>query len=144
MQIATARPVGRLAAAALLATVGLAAPGCIHVTCGFDDSPDRFEVDGPGVIYATTGAWPRWNGNLIELGLLNEAERDGEFFSLDVWPLVGVGVGVVGARVRVLMLEIGAGTLFHDPLPLPSRYGWSEPEPKPAPAPEESKGKRAD
>ncbi len=119
------RPVRRLLAP--LAALACAAPGCVHMSAGFEQSPDRFEIDGPGVIYATADAWPRWNGNLIELGLLTESERDGELLSLDVWPLFGFGVGIVGARVRVLMLEFGAATLFHDPLPLPSRYGWDDP-----------------
>ncbi|MSR46295.1 MAG: hypothetical protein EXS13_04415 [Planctomycetes bacterium] len=121
----------RLTAFALLAGAFLPV-GC-RVTAGVDENPDRIEVDGPGVIYATADAWPRWNGNVFELGLFNEAERDGEFLSLDVWPIAGVGFGFLGVRARLLMLEVGAATFCHDPLPLPSRYGWSD-----EPAAEES------
>ena len=113
----------RLTALALLAGAFLPV-GC-RVTAGVDENPDRIEIDGPGVIYATADAWPRWNGNVIEIGLFNEAERDGEFLSLDVWPIAGVGFGFFGVRARLLMLEVGAATLCHDPLPLPSRYGWN-------------------
>ena len=150
MSSASRRPAARRLSARLLAplaALSLAAPGCIHVSAGFEEGPDRFEIDGPGVIYATADAWPRWNGNLLELGLFNQSERDGELVSLDLWPLFGVGVGVVGARVRVLMFEFGAATLFHDPLPLPARYGWDEPAApagESAPAPNETERVDAD
>ena len=120
----------RIAALAPLLSALITA-GC-RMDAGFDDHPDRFEIDGPGVIYATASAWPRWNGNVVELGLFDEAERNDEFLSFDLWPLVGVGVGFVGARVRVLMFEVGAATLCYDPLPLPSRYGWNAPATPPA------------
>lgn len=111
--------------------LGLLAVAALPIGCRIDAGaardPDRVQVKGPGVIYATADAWRRWNGNVFELGLFNESERDGEIVSLDLGPLAGIGFGFVGLRVRLLMLEVGAATLCHDPLPLPSGYGWNEP-----------------
>ncbi|MBM4013579.1 MAG: hypothetical protein FJ293_01255 [Planctomycetes bacterium] len=111
-----------------LALLAIAAtPTACHVHAGAASNPDRVEIAGPGVLYATADAWRRWNGNVLEIGLF-DGERDGELLSIDLGPLAGIGIGVVGLRARLLMLEVGAATLCHDPLPLPSGYGWNEPD----------------
>ena len=128
----------------------LSTPGCISFSIGTDRDPARVEVDGFAEGYIRADALKPYDGTLLRFGLLTEAERHGEIFSLDVWPLFGVGIGLVGARVRILPIEAGLGILFYRPRPAkvkviekrprPAKVEESEepPEPKPREAPEES------
>lgn len=88
---------------------------CLSIQLGTEDRPSRLEMDGLASGYATIEAFPKYDGNILKAGIFQESARDGEWASIDIWPLGGVGVGLIGARVRVLFFEIGLGVLAYTP-----------------------------
>ena len=118
----------------LLSLCGLlSTSGCISFSIGTDRDPARVEVDGFADGYIRADALKPYDGTLLRFGLLTEAERHGEIFSLDVWPLFGVGIGLVGARVRILWVEAGLGNLFYRPRPATVKVIEKEPRPTDVP-----------
>jgi hypothetical protein len=103
----------------LLLAVLFLAPGCISFRLSAESDPS-IRASGLGNAYAGYSGVDEWDGDIIKLGLLGGHGRDGEIFSLDIWPLGGVGIGLAGARVRILPIEFGAGALFYKPT-LPRR-----------------------
>lgn len=88
---------------------------CLSIQLGTEDRPSRLEMDGLASGYATIEAFPKYDGTILKAGIFQESARDGEWASIDIWPLGGVGVGLIGARVRVLFFEIGLGVLAYTP-----------------------------
>lgn len=88
---------------------------CLSVQLGTEDRPSRLQMDGLASGYATIEAFPKYDGNILKAGLFQESARDGEWASIDIWPLGGIGVGFIGARVRVLFFEVGLGVLAYTP-----------------------------
>lgn len=94
--------------------------GCLSISIGPKSQPSELEISGLADGYATVGAFPEYDGTIFKAGIFSGSNRDGEWASVDLWPLGGVGVGFVGARVRVLFLEVAGGVLgFPDERPKP-------------------------
>jgi len=85
--------------------------GCFSLSVGTKSEPSQLEMSGLADGYAKVDALPEYNGTIFKVGLFSESNREGEWASIDLWPLGGVGVGFVGARVRILFLEVAGGVL---------------------------------
>lgn len=89
--------------------------GCLSLSIGTQEKESAIHMDGLASGYAGFYPISKYNGTILKAGIFEESARDGEWASLDIWPLGGVGVGLLGARVRVLFLEVGAGVLAYTP-----------------------------
>ncbi len=99
----------------LLCALLLTTAGCISLSVGTKDNPDRLQMEGLANAYVSVNGIHSYDGNILYLGLFSKANRDGEIVSFELWPLTGIGVGLVGVRLQLLPLEIGVGTLFYNP-----------------------------
>ncbi len=90
--------------------------GCsVTVAHNGDVESGTVEMDGIVNGYASIHGLSEWDGNVVDVGVL-EFKR-GEIAHVEIWPLVGVGVGVAGVRLRVLPFEVGIGSLGYHPKP---------------------------
>lgn len=104
---------------------------CISLRIGTEEKPSRIEAKGLGSAYAAIPGIEKFDGNIARIGLFEDTARDGEWASVDIWPIGGVGVGFVGARVKLFIFEIGAGIFGYQPQPLAPKEECCTPPPAP-------------
>ncbi len=105
--------------------------GCISMHVG-GTGPTAEASVGAGLVngYVSANGIRKYNGNIVELGVLPGYGATGELASIDVWPVAGIGFGLLGIRAHLFPLEAGLGVLFYHPQP------WGPPlvtPPPPAP-----------
>lgn len=100
---------------------------CFSLSIGTKKDPSRIQMKGLASAYASADWIEPYDGTVMRAGIFSESDRDGEWASVDIWPLGGVGVGLVGARVRLLFFEIGAGVLAYKPQPRNSKESNAQP-----------------
>jgi hypothetical protein len=71
---------------------------------------------GLGNAYVSVDDLRPYDGNILQLDILNGAQLSGEILNVDIWPVVGVGIGLLGVRAHVGPLGVGVGTLFYKPV----------------------------
>lgn len=102
---------------------------CIALSIGTERKPSRIEAKGLGSAYAAIPGIEPFEGNIAQIGLFQDSARDGEWASVDIWPIGGVGVGFVGARIKLFIFEIGAGVFGYQPEPLAPKEECCTPPP---------------
>lgn len=95
-----------------LALLALALPlSACTIRLGQTEEPSGLELDGLADGYAVVTPISKYDGKILDFGIFSSRNREGEWVSLDIWPLGGVGIGFVGARIRILFFEIAGGVL---------------------------------
>ena len=111
--------------ATFAALVGLTLAGCTSQEVRTDgDFSIKWEGPLQGYMH-TRDVLPDYQDEVLDIGTLASAQRDGELISFDfaplffadIGPIFGAGIGLAGARVNILWLDIGLGTGFYDPRP---------------------------
>ena len=113
--------------------------GCT-VRAGTEKESSTVSIRGLANGYVSVHGIRPYDGTFVELGILRDSERSGEFevASAEFWPLLGLGVGLAGARMQLLPLDAGVGVLAYNPRP-PKWHESKETPQAPEPAePEEA------
>ncbi|MCB2154985.1 hypothetical protein KQI84_08865 [bacterium] len=97
-----------LAAAVLLT-------GCTSIRTGPGLFQKHFRYEGKLGGYLSYTDLRGYDGDVLQIDIMNNEQQPGEILNLDLWPLGGIGIGPLGLRGHFTWIGGGMGTLFYIP-----------------------------
>jgi hypothetical protein len=91
--------------------------GCARLAIGTGEEPPDFSFKGWGKAYIRISDIPEYNGNILDIQLMQSDPHSGELVDISLWPLLELDLGLFGIRGKLLAFEAAAGTLFYYPDP---------------------------
>ena len=104
----------RMACLALLGTA-IFASGCTSIRTGPGLYQKHFGYEGKLGGYLSYTDLQGYDGDVLQIDVMNDEQQPGELLNLDLWPLGGLGLGPIGLRGHLLWIGGGMGTLFYIP-----------------------------
>lgn len=98
-------------------TAAVILSGCARLAIGTGEEPPDFTFKGWGKAYVRISEIPKYDGNILDIRLMQSDPHSGELVDINLWPLMELDLGLFGIRGKLFAFEAAAGTLFYYPDP---------------------------